>query len=88
MARLAPEELADCRRDLSTVGFEGEVAGVVEVYFSIGIVAWKRLGPGGRKEGVVPAPDREQRRSLGCQVFAELRIERDIARMVEEQLDL
>ena len=48
----------------------------------------ERLGTGRQEERVVPAPDREQRRAMGADVFLEFGIERDVARIVEEQVEL
>src|SRR5690242_7293563 len=44
--------------------------------------------PDGRKKRIVLAPHREQRRSVRAEVFVELRVPRDIAGVIEEQVEL
>src|SRR5437870_6339594 len=68
--------------------FQREVTGVVEVYFGVRVVALERLGPGRQKERIVLAPDREQWRPLCAEVLLELRVERDVAGIIQEQVEL
>jgi hypothetical protein len=70
------------------VGLQGEVAGVEEADLGVGQVALEGFGPGGQEERVVLVPDREQRRPAGAEVLLERRVERHVARVVEEQVEL
>jgi len=70
------------------MGFQREVAGVVEVYFCVRVVALKRLGPGRQKEWVVLPPNREQRRLVGSEILLKLWIERNVAGIIQEQVEL
>src|SRR2546422_679850 len=68
--------------------FQREVTGVVEVYFGVRVVALERLSPGRQKERVAFAPDRKHWRPLCTEVLLELRVERDVAGIVQEQIEL
>src|SRR5215469_5878063 len=85
---LLSEKLADRGGDLLGVGLQGEVTGIDEADVGVGDVALEGLGPGRQEKRVVPAPHREQRRPAGAEVLLECRVERDIARVVEEQVEL
>src|ERR1700681_4257082 len=80
--KLTGEELADDRRDLGSPAFEREMAGVEEMDFGVGVVAFEGIGTGWQEERIVPAPYCEQRRPVVADVFLEFRIERDIALVV------
>src|SRR5262249_56358450 len=82
------EEGADRGRDLGRVRLQREMTGVVQVHFGIRDVPAIGLGPGRQEERVVPAPDGQQRRPPRREVAVELRIERHVARVVEEQIEL
>src|SRR4029077_14212181 len=86
--QLACQEVADDRRDLGSLALEGEVAGIEQVDLGVRIVAFEGLGPGGQEERVVLAPNRKKRRLPGADVFLEFGIERDIALVVAEQIEL
>src|SRR6478672_12884368 len=73
------QELADSGGNLRTVRLQREVAGVVEANLRIRHVAAERLGARRQEERIVLAPDREQRRAMGAQIFLEIGIERDVA---------
>src|SRR5215472_14563768 len=64
------------------------MASVEEPYLSVAVVALERLGTRGQEKRVVLAPHREQRRPVRAEVVVELRIQRDIAGVVEEQVEL
>src|SRR5690348_816541 len=70
------------------MGFQREVTGVVEVYFGVRVVPLKRLSPGRQKERVVLTPDRQQWWPFCTEVLLELRVERDVACIVQEQVEL
>src|SRR5262245_43997597 len=82
------EEVADRRCDLYGVGFQREVPRVEEADDRTRNIALERLGASGQEERVVLAPHRKQRRSVGAEVVLELRVQRDIAGVVEEQVEL
>ena len=53
------EEILNDRGDLIDVSFEGEVARIVKMHFSVGVVALECLGAGRQKERVIRAPRRQ-----------------------------
>src|SRR5262247_195182 len=62
--------------------------GVEEPYLSVAVVALERFRARGQEKRVVLAPHREQRRPVRAEVVVELRIQRDIAGVIEEQVEL
>ena len=86
--KLAAEEVSNGARDFLMVRFEGEVAGVVEPHLGTRVVVFERFRTWGKKERIALAPDRQQRRLLGAEIFLELRIERDIAGIIQKQVEL
>src|SRR5262245_8175605 len=82
------EEVADRRRDLRGVCFQREVPRVEEADDRTRNVALERLGARRQEERVVPAPHRQQRRPVRAEIFVELRVQRDIAGVVEEEVEL
>ena len=64
------------------------MAGVVEMNIRLRLIPLERLGAGRQEEGIVLPPNRQQRRTLGAEIGLELRIERHIVRIVEEQVEL
>ena len=64
------------------------MAGVIEMDFCIRDVALERFRPRRQEERVVLAPDCEQRRALCAEILLELGIEGDVARVVQEQVEL
>src|SRR5262249_19985603 len=85
---LLGQKVSDRRRDFGCMGLECEMAGVEEPYLSVAVVALERLRARRQEERVVLAPHRKQRRPVGAEVFLELRVERHIAGVVEEQVEL
>ena len=70
------------------MGFEREVSCVEEMDFDVGVVALERLGAGRQEKGIMLAPDGEEGRPVGGEVRVEFRIKRDIARIVQEEIEL
>ena len=70
------------------VGFQCEVAGVVEMHLSVRVVALERFRARGQKEWIVLAPYGKQRRLLGAEIFLELGIQRDVAGIVQKEVKL
>ena len=68
--------------------FQREVPRVVKVYFGVRNVALERVSPGRQKERVILSPHREQWRPVCAEVLLELRVERDVAGIVQEQVEL
>src|SRR5258708_16493642 len=68
--------------------FEREVAGVEEANDSLGIVPLERLSTRRHEERVVLAPDRQERRLVRAEVFLEWRIQRHVALVVAEEVEL
>src|SRR5262245_28168142 len=83
-----PEEVPDRSRDLCAMCFEREVPRVEEVDDRTRNIALERLGARRQEERIVLAPHREQRRPVRAEVLVELRVQSDIARVVEEQVEL
>ncbi len=67
---------------------EREVAGVEEAHLRVRVVGLEGLGARRQEEGIVAAPDREEGRAVAAEVVVELRIQRQVARVVEEQVEL
>src|SRR5215472_13437484 len=71
-----------------SVRLECEVAGVEEMHLRTGVVSLERLGTLREEERVALAPDGEQRWPLCAEVFLEFWIERDVACVVQKQVEL
>src|SRR5262245_36471125 len=82
------EEGADLRRDLRGVGLQREMAGVNEADDRVRDVTLERLGSSRQEERIIPAPHREQARPVVPEVLLEDRVERDVALVVTEQVEL
>src|ERR1700692_844955 len=82
------EEVADRRGNLFCMRFQRKVAGVEEANDRIGNVASERLRPGRQEERIVPAPYGEKWRPVGAKVVLKDRIERNVAPVVTEQIQL
>src|SRR5215467_13337446 len=82
------EEAADRRRDLRGMRLQREVTRVEKTHDSTRNIALERLGAGREEERVVLAPYRQQRRPVRAEVFLERRVQRDIAGVIEEQVEL
>src|SRR5262249_9089615 len=81
-------EVVDRRRDLFRMRFQREVARLEKVDHGTWDVALERLGARREEERIVLAPPRQERRPPRAEVLLELRIQRDIAGVVEEQVEL
>ena len=64
------------------------MAGVEQVHLSTWIVSAEGLGAGRQEEGIVPAPDRQERRPMAGEVFLKTRIKRGGGRIVTEHIEL
>ena len=64
------------------------MAGIEQMDLGVRIIASKGLGTGGQEKRVILAPNREKRRPPGADVFLEFGIERDIAPVIAEQIEL
>src|SRR5262249_35155807 len=84
----ARQEIADCRGDLVTVRLEGEVAGVEKAHVSLRNVTLERLGAGRQEKRVVLAPSCQERRLVLAKVGLKFGIERDVALVVAEEVEL
>src|SRR5262245_11706672 len=84
----AREEVAHRRRDLPGVGLEREVTRVEELDRRPGNVASERLGAARQEEGIVLPPYRQEGRLVRPEVVLEGRIERDVALVVAEEVQL
>src|ERR1700694_2194016 len=70
------------------VRFEREVPGVVEVDFRVWIIPLECLGAGGQEERIVLAPDGKKWGTPGPKIFLELWVKRDVARVIQEEVEL
>src|SRR5437016_14429135 len=70
------------------MGFECEMPGVEELDLRARIVPLEGFGPGREKERIASAPDCERRWPVDAEVFLELRIQLDVTRIVEKQVQL
>src|SRR6266446_5866811 len=86
--QLLGQKVSDRRRDFACVGLECEMADVEEPYLSVAVVALERLRARRQEERVVLAPHRKQRGPVRAEVVLELRVQRDIAGVVAEQVQL
>src|SRR5437667_4192128 len=70
------------------MGFEREVARVEELDYRTGNVASERLSAARQEEGVVPSPHRQEAGLVRPEVILECRVERDVALVVAEEIQL
>src|SRR5215467_2667567 len=86
--QFAGEEVADDDRDLWSPAFKREMTGFEQMDLGIRIVLPECLGSGGQEKWIVLAPHGQQRRPLGPEILLEFGIERDVALVVAEQIEL
>src|SRR5271166_2253447 len=86
--RSAREEAANGRRDLRGVRLQREMSGIEEAHDRVRHVALERLGARRQEEWIVPAPKRQEGRLRGPEIALKGRVERDIAFVVAEQVEL
>src|SRR5262245_14850484 len=77
-------EVTDRHGDLSRMRLQREVARLEETDHCAWVVALERLGARRQEERVVLAPYREKRRPARAKVLLELRVQRNVAGVVEE----
>src|SRR5262249_18401235 len=82
------EKVPDRRRDLVAVRLESEMSRLEDGGFRVLDVMLEGLRACGQKERVAAAPDGQERRLVPAKVLLELRIHLDVARIVEEQVQL
>src|ERR1700722_4800857 len=70
------------------MGFQREMAGVEEAQSGAGNIALERFGARRQEERIVLAPHRQERRLVFAEIVLEGRIERDVALVVAEQIEL
>src|SRR5271165_3659642 len=78
------KELSHRGSNFNDVGLERKMSCVKELNLRVRQVPSKRFRPGGNEEGVVLAPDREQRRLRLPKVFLEFRVELYVRRIVQK----
>src|SRR5271169_2167071 len=88
LCRVAAQEFANGAGNLADMSFKREMAAFVEMHFGIGVVAFECFGAWRQEERIVFAPNRQQWRTHCAEVFLEFRVERDVARIVQEQVEL
>src|SRR3546814_12790569 len=82
------QEVSDARRNLAGMRLEREVTRVEERHRRVGIVAFERLRSRRQEERIVLAPDRQEWRLVGAEILLESRVERDVAFIVAEKVEL
>ena len=82
------DEVADRRRDLLDMRFQREMAGVEEADERAGNVAPEGFGAGRQEERIVLAPDGQEGWLVRSEVILEGRVQRDVALIVAEQVQL
>ena len=88
VARQSLQEIADALSDFAGVRFQREVTRVEKAHNSARIVALERLGARRNKERVILASYGQQRRLVRAEVLLKRRIERDVAFVITEQVEL
>ena len=64
------------------------MTGIEQTDFGVGVVAFESLRASRQKEGIVLAPHRKKRRPLCTKVLLEFGVERNVALVVAEQVEL
>ena len=64
------------------------MTGIQEFDHGVGIVAAIGFGAGRDEENIVLAPDRERRRFRIAEIGLKFRVERNVARIIEKQIQL
>src|SRR5262249_39963906 len=82
------EKVSDLRRDRRMVRLERKVSRVKEFDVGVRVIALEHLGACRQKERVVLAPYGERRWLPLAEIFLELRVQRDIAGVVQEKVEL
>src|SRR5215510_7114244 len=88
LAHAASEEIANDRRDLRATTLQSKMAGIEQMDFRLWVVAFERFRASRQKERIVLAPHRKKRRLLCTKVVLEFWVERDVALIVSEQIQL
>jgi hypothetical protein len=70
------------------MSFQGEMTSRIKVDLGPRIVPPERFRTGRQEKRIILAPHRQQRRLVLSEVSLELRIERDVAGVVEQQIEL
>src|ERR1700678_4144023 len=82
------QELTHCRRDRLSMRFQREMARVEEADLGIRDVALERLGARWQEEGVILSPHRQEAWLVLAEVVLEGGVERDVALVVAEKIQL
>src|SRR5580692_3968089 len=82
------EKTTDGFGDLVRMRFQREVARVEEANLCVRNIALESLGARRQEERIVLSPHREKTRVIFAEVSLECRIQRDVALVVQEQIQL
>src|SRR5215831_2235092 len=80
------QELTDFVANLTRVRLQREMPGLKEMDLGIRIVALESFGAGRQEEWIVLSPNREQRWLPRAEIVLKLRVKRDIACIVQEEV--
>ena len=83
-----PEKIADVLRDLIMMGLEGEMPCVEQVDLGIGQILLVGERSSWNEGRVMPAPDGEERGLVLPEVSLELRVQRNIRTIVQNEVEL
>jgi len=70
------------------VRFESEVSGFVKMNFGVGVVALKGFCARRKEKGIMLAPHCQERGLFCAEIFLDFWVERDVAGVVEEKIEL
>src|SRR5580704_13496665 len=82
------KKLSHRRSNLHHVRLQSKMPCVEHLHLCAGNVLAKRFRPSGNEERIVLAPNREQRRFRLAKIFLKCRVELDVGRVVQKQIEL
>src|SRR5271156_1660178 len=82
------EEVFHRGRDFDDMGLDRKMPGVKKLNLRSGYVLPKGFGSRWQEEWVVLAPDREQGRLRFAEIFLEFRVQLDVRRVIQKQIEL
>src|SRR5881628_142350 len=85
---LACEEVADYCRDLLRMSLKRKVTSVEEMDFGIGNIPPEGLSTTRQEKRIIPSPHRQEPRFVRPEIILERRVERDVALVVAEEVQL
>jgi len=87
-AKLTCKEVAHCSGDFQRVCLQREVSGIEEAHDRVRHITFESLGTHWEEERIVLAPHDKEGRLVGAEIFLETWVERDVALVIAEQVEL